>query len=102
MPIVIAGTSFQEQVWAALRRIPYGETVSYEALARALDKPGAQRTVGRANGDNRLAILVPCHRVIRHDGQLSGYGGGVWRKKRLLELESIHQRCQVPYDQKGT
>jgi AraC family transcriptional regulator of adaptative response/methylated-DNA-[protein]-cysteine methyltransferase len=81
------GTEFQTRVWDALRQIPYGETTSYEALAAAVGRPGAQRAVGKANGDNRIAIVIPCHRVVRKDGTLCGYGGGLWRKQRLLELE---------------
>jgi len=88
LPLVAPGTPFQEQVWKALGRIPCGETRSYEQLARAIGRPGAQRAVGRANGDNRVALLIPCHRVVRSDGALCGYGGGLWRKKRLLELEA--------------
>jgi O-6-methylguanine DNA methyltransferase len=84
---VLPGTPFQTAVWARLRAIPYGETRSYEEQARAIGRPGAQRAVGRANGDNRLAIVVPCHRVVRADGALCGYGGGLWRKRRLLEHE---------------
>ena len=87
-PAVTPGSGFQRQVWKSLRAIPYGSTLSYDALARQLSSPGAQRAVGRANGDNRLAIIIPCHRVIRADGTLSGYGGGLWRKRRLLELEA--------------
>jgi AraC family transcriptional regulator of adaptative response/methylated-DNA-[protein]-cysteine methyltransferase len=87
IPLALKGTPFQEKVWQQLLRIPYGETRSYEALARAIRHEGAQRAVGTANGCNRIAIIVPCHRVIRSDGTLSGYGGGVWRKQRLLELE---------------
>ena len=86
-PLVLPGTPFQSAVWARLRAIPYGETRSYEEQARAIGRPGAQRAVGRANGDNRLAIVVPCHRVVRADGALCGYGGGLWRKRRLLEHE---------------
>jgi AraC family transcriptional regulator of adaptative response/methylated-DNA-[protein]-cysteine methyltransferase len=74
-------------VWDALRQIPYGETYSYEQLAWAVGAPGAQRAVGHANGQNRLAILIPCHRVVNKDGKLGGYGGGLWRKQLLLELE---------------
>ena len=92
VPLHLAGTPFQEAVWNRLRAIPYGETRSYADLARELDKPGASRAVGRANGDNRLAILVPCHRVVRADGELSGYAGGVWRKRALLELEGVSLR----------
>ncbi len=88
IPLALKGTPFQEKVWQQLLRIPYGETRSYEALARAIRHAGAQRAVGTANGCNRIAIIVPCHRVIRSDGTLSGYGGGVWRKQRLLELEA--------------
>jgi len=86
-PLAPAGTPFQERVWSALRRIPYGETWSYEALAEAIDQPTAMRAVAAANGMNRLAILIPCHRVIGKDGSLTGYGGGLWRKRLLLELE---------------
>jgi AraC family transcriptional regulator of adaptative response/methylated-DNA-[protein]-cysteine methyltransferase len=87
LPIDEPGTPFQEQVWAALRRIPYGETRSYAQLAQAVGDPAATRAVARANGMNRIAILVPCHRVIGSDGGLGGYGGGLWRKQRLLEIE---------------
>lgn len=87
LPIAEPGTPFQERVWAELRRIPYGETRSYAELARALGDPAALRAVAQANGRNRIAILVPCHRVIGSDGGLGGYGGGIWRKKRLLEIE---------------
>lgn len=87
VPLVHPGTVFQERVWAALKQIPFGQTRSYEALARAIDRPGAQRAVGRANGDNRIAIIIPCHRVVRSDGTLCGYGGGLWRKQFLLDLE---------------
>ena len=87
VPLVIAGTPFQETVWRRLGEIPYGQTLSYSGLARDIGRPGAQRAVGRANGDNRIAILIPCHRVVQADGQLRGYGGGLWRKKFLLEVE---------------
>jgi AraC family transcriptional regulator of adaptative response/methylated-DNA-[protein]-cysteine methyltransferase len=87
VPLAPCGTPFQERVWAELRRIPYGETRSYEILAQALGQPTARRAVAGANGMNRLAILIPCHRVIGKDGSLTGYGGGVWRKRLLLELE---------------
>ncbi|MCP3916330.1 MAG: bifunctional transcriptional activator/DNA repair protein Ada [bacterium] len=87
-PLVMPGTPFQVAVWEALLKIPYGETRSYDQQARQLEKPGAQRAVGKANGDNRLAIVVPCHRVVRSDGSLSGYGGGLWRKRALLDLET--------------
>jgi AraC family transcriptional regulator, regulatory protein of adaptative response / methylated-DNA-[protein]-cysteine methyltransferase len=87
LPISEPGTPFQERVWAALREIPCGETRSYRDLARAVGDPAAVRAVAQANGRNRVAILVPCHRVIGSDGGLGGYGGGLWRKKRLLEIE---------------
>lgn len=84
----VPGTPFQESVWRRLREIPCGQITTYAAIARALGRPDATRAVGRANGDNRVAIVIPCHRVVGSDGRLTGYGGGVWRKKRLLELES--------------
>lgn len=90
--LVYPGTAFQQKVWDALRQIPYGETRSYEALAREIGSPGASRAVGTANGMNRIAILVPCHRVVNKDGQLGGYGGGLWRKRALLDLERLKPR----------
>ena len=87
LPLVLSGTPFQERVWNALLRIPYGETISYDELARRVDCPGGQRAVGRANGDNRIAVVVPCHRVIRASGAMGGYGGGLPRKQWLLDLE---------------
>jgi AraC family transcriptional regulator of adaptative response/methylated-DNA-[protein]-cysteine methyltransferase len=88
VPLVAPGTPFEERVWSELRAIPRGETRSYEGLAVALGRPAAARAVGRANGMNRLAIVIPCHRVIGADGSLTGYGGGLWRKQRLLDLEA--------------
>ena len=87
VPFAIHGTDFQQRVWRELQRIPYSKTASYEAIAKHLGKPAAVRAVARANGTNRLYLLVPCHRVIAKDGSLSGYGGGVWRKRLLLDLE---------------
>jgi AraC family transcriptional regulator, regulatory protein of adaptative response / methylated-DNA-[protein]-cysteine methyltransferase len=87
VPLVYPGTPFEQQVWTELLRIPYGETRSYEDLARTVGRPGASRAVGRANGMNRIAIAIPCHRVVNKDGNLCGYGGGLWRKRILLELE---------------
>jgi O-6-methylguanine DNA methyltransferase len=81
------GSAFQERVWTALREIAYGETISYAELARRVDGPRASRAVGRANGSNRIAIVIPCHRVVSSGGGLGGYGGGLWRKERLLALE---------------
>jgi AraC family transcriptional regulator of adaptative response/methylated-DNA-[protein]-cysteine methyltransferase len=91
VPLVYPGTPFQVKVWEALRGIPYGETYSYEKLAWSVGTPGAQRAVGHANGQNRLAIVIPCHRVVNKDGKLGGYGGGVWRKQLLLDLERGEQ-----------
>jgi AraC family transcriptional regulator, regulatory protein of adaptative response / methylated-DNA-[protein]-cysteine methyltransferase len=87
VPLVYPGTPFQERVWSELLRIPYGETRSYEDLARQIRSEGAQRAVGHANGMNRIAIVIPCHRVVNKDGKLGGYGGGLWRKQYLLDLE---------------
>ena len=81
------GTAFQMQVWAALRQIPYGETISYGELARRIGNPQASRAVGLANGRNPIAVIVPCHRVIGANGSLTGYGGGLGRKQVLLSLE---------------
>ncbi len=86
-PLVIAGTPFQRRVWNALLQIPYGETRSYEDLAHTIGSEQGQRAVGHANGENRIAIVIPCHRVVNKNGQLGGYGGGLWRKEFLLELE---------------
>jgi AraC family transcriptional regulator of adaptative response/methylated-DNA-[protein]-cysteine methyltransferase len=87
VPLVAPGTPFEESVWQALLRIPYGQTRSYIEIARELGSREGQRAVGRANGLNRIAIVIPCHRVVNHDGGLGGYGGGLWRKERLLDLE---------------
>ena len=87
VPVVLRGTPFQMAAWQRLQRIPYGETISYEQQAREIGRAGAQRAIGRANGDNRIAIVVPCHRVVKQSGELCGYGGGLWRKKFLLDLE---------------
>ena len=87
IPLDYPGSDFQRRVWDGLRRIPYGKTLTYAELARELDAPTAARAVGRANGLNRIAILIPCHRVVAADGGLGGYGGGLWRKLRLLETE---------------
>ena len=89
LPLLTAGTPFQELVWESLRTIPFGETRSYQQQAEAIGQPSAVRAVARANGDNRIAILVPCHRVIGKNGRLTGYGGGLWRKRYLLEPEGV-------------
>lgn len=87
VPLVTPGTAFQNQVWEALKEIPYGEIESYQQMAQKICNPNAVRAVGRANGMNRIGIIIPCHRVIGADGQLTGYGGGLWRKEWLLEHE---------------
>jgi methylated-DNA-[protein]-cysteine S-methyltransferase len=84
------GTSWQQRVWAALREIPYGETRSYGELAAAVGAPGSARAVGHANGRNPVSIVVPCHRVVGADGRLTGYGGGLERKRALLAHEEAH------------
>jgi methylated-DNA-[protein]-cysteine S-methyltransferase len=88
VPLDLHGTTFQLQVWNALRRIPYGETRSYADIARAVGRPKAARAVGMANHWNPLAIVVPCHRVVASDGSLGGYAGGLDKKTRLLRLEA--------------
>jgi methylated-DNA-[protein]-cysteine S-methyltransferase len=88
LPLEIAGSPFQRRVWGALQEIPYGETISYGELARRIGVPSASRAVGVANGHNPVAVVVPCHRVIGADGSLTGYGGGLERKRFLLELEA--------------
>jgi AraC family transcriptional regulator of adaptative response/methylated-DNA-[protein]-cysteine methyltransferase len=97
VPFQVLGTPFQQCIWKLLLKIPYGETSNYGSLAAAARKPLAQRAVGRANGDNRLAILIPCHRVLRSDGSLCGYGGGVRRKEWMLRHEEsvLRGRQQV-------
>jgi AraC family transcriptional regulator of adaptative response/methylated-DNA-[protein]-cysteine methyltransferase len=89
LPIDVAGTAFQEAVWRELRKIPLGETRSYAEIAAAIGAPKAVRAVGTANGDNHVSVLIPCHRVIRSDGTLGGYGGGLANKKKLLAAEGI-------------
>ncbi len=87
VPVVLSGTPFQRRVWEQLRAIPYGQTQSYGDVARAVGVPNGMRAVGRANGQNRVAIVIPCHRVINTGGALGGYGGGLDRKQFLLDLE---------------
>jgi len=88
LPLVLDGTEFQLLVWRHLRKIPYGETVSYGQLARQIGSPDAARAVGLANGSNPIPIIIPCHRVIGSNGDLTGFGGGLPVKKKLLALES--------------
>jgi methylated-DNA-[protein]-cysteine S-methyltransferase len=88
IPLRMQGGPFEREVWAELLQIPYGETASYGEIARRVGKPHASRAVGAANGRNPIAIIVPCHRVIGSDGTLTGYGGGLERKRALLDLEA--------------
>jgi methylated-DNA-[protein]-cysteine S-methyltransferase len=87
LPLTLAGTSFQNDVWAALRAVPFGATMSYGELARRIGRPAAVRAVGAANGANPISIIIPCHRILGNDGRLTGYGGGLWRKEWLLAHE---------------
>lgn len=87
LPLNPIGTPFQMQVWAELLRIPYGETISYGELAKRVGNPKGSRAVGLANGKNKISIIIPCHRVIGANGQLTGFGGGLPRKAKLLEIE---------------
>ena len=96
MPLDAPGTPFEERVWQALLRIPFGETRSYEDIAIEVGSRAAVRAVGRANGMNRIAIVIPCHRVLNKSGELGGYGGGLWRKRRLLHLERAHREGMKP------
>jgi AraC family transcriptional regulator of adaptative response/methylated-DNA-[protein]-cysteine methyltransferase len=91
VPIIFPGTEFQKKVWNKLINIPYGKTISYEELAQRIGIKKASRAVGTANGMNRIAIIIPCHRVVNKNGMLGGYGGGLWRKKKLLKLEEKHK-----------
>jgi O-6-methylguanine DNA methyltransferase len=95
LPLGPRGTPFQQQVWAALCDIPYGETISYGELARRVGRPGSARAVGAANGSNPISIVVPCHRVIGSNGKLTGYGGGLPRKAWLIDHEAGHGPGQL-------
>src|SRR5262249_6058920 len=88
IPLSMSGSAFEHAVWSALQEIPYGETASYGEIARRVGEPDAPRAVGVANARNPIAVIVPCHRVIGADGSLTGYGGGLERKRFLLDLES--------------
>jgi AraC family transcriptional regulator of adaptative response/methylated-DNA-[protein]-cysteine methyltransferase len=100
LPLDPRGSQFELRVWEALRQIPYGETTSYVAVARAIGSPASSRAIGRANGRNKIAIVIPCHRVIRSDGALCGYGGGLWRKEWLIAYERERRPALVsPLDQ---
>jgi len=91
VPLHPKGTLFQESVWKTLQSIPYGETISYSREAELLQHPKATRAVANANGKNRIAIVIPCHRVIAKDGGIGGYSGGLWRKEYLLALEQKYR-----------
>ncbi len=93
LPLDLRGTRFQETVWRELLAIPYGQTRTYGEIAKSVGNPRASQAVGRANGRNPVAILVPCHRVIQKGGGMCGYGGGVWRKEFLLDLERSSARA---------
>ncbi len=96
-----AGTAFQKEVWRAVRAIPYGRTASYGEIARSIGRPGASRAVGRANGANPICLVVPCHRVIGADGSLTGYGGGLPIKEKLLALEGArHASLQLALEER--
>jgi AraC family transcriptional regulator, regulatory protein of adaptative response / methylated-DNA-[protein]-cysteine methyltransferase len=102
VPVETPGSDFQRKVWNALRQIPYGKTLSYEALARKIGSPKAQRAVGHSNGLNRIAIIVPCHRVVNKDGSLGGYGGGLWRKQAMLDLERGERNYVGHHEEKSS
>jgi methylated-DNA-[protein]-cysteine S-methyltransferase len=87
LDVELAGTDFERRVWAEVRAIPYGSTVTYAEIARRVGRPSASRAVGRANGHNPIAVIVPCHRVVGSDGSLTGYAGGIEMKRALLDLE---------------
>ncbi len=91
IPLDLAGSEFQKSVWLSLLNIPYGSTTSYGEQAKAMGKPSSVRAVANANGKNKISILIPCHRVIGSDGSLTGYAGGIWKKKKLLELEQMNK-----------
>ncbi|MCK9422015.1 MAG: methylated-DNA--[protein]-cysteine S-methyltransferase [Bacteroidales bacterium] len=97
LPLDLKGSAFQIQVWSELQKIPYGEIISYLELARRIGNLNALRAVGGANGRNPVSIIIPCHRVLGHDGKLVGYGGGLWRKKWLLEHEHAFAQRDLFY-----
>ncbi|MCE8547602.1 bifunctional transcriptional activator/DNA repair protein Ada [Ruegeria pomeroyi] len=94
LDLAVHGTPFTRSVWQALQTLPAGSTISYSELARRLGRPQAVRAVARANGANQIAIVIPCHRVLGADGALTGYGGGLWRKQRLIELERAYAQTE--------
>jgi AraC family transcriptional regulator of adaptative response/methylated-DNA-[protein]-cysteine methyltransferase len=94
IPLDLVGTDFQKKVWKSLMQIPYGSTISYGEQAKRNGKPKAVRAVANANAKNKISIILPCHRVIGADGKLTGYGGGLWRKEKLLEFEQQHNNIR--------
>ena len=96
IPLDVRGTEFQKEAWDALLKIPYGETRSYQQQADRIGKPKAVRAIASANAKNHIAIAIPCHRVIAKDGGLAGFGGGIWRKKFLLDLEGAENKDDGP------
>jgi methylated-DNA-[protein]-cysteine S-methyltransferase len=92
LPLVLGGTDFQKSVWGQLAKIDFGETTTYGAIAKQLDKPNASRAVGAANGQNPIAIVLPCHRVIGQNGKLTGFAGGIDKKEKLLRFEQDRVR----------
>ncbi len=101
VPLVMHGTAFTKDVWRELQRIPVGATKSYSQLAKQIGKPGSTRAVARANGANQIAIVIPCHRVVGMDGSLTGYGGGLWRKQKLIDVELKIARLKGLIDVSG-
>lgn len=95
LPLEPEGTPFQKAVWQETAQIPYGQTASYGDIARRLNNEKAIRAIGRANGQNKIVIIIPCHRIIGSDGSLTGYGGGLWRKKWLLEHEQASGQLRL-------
>lgn len=98
LPLLLVGTEFQKRVWNSLIEIPYGKTLSYAGLSRKLGDDKAIRAVARANGDNALSIIVPCHRILGSDGSLTGYAGGLRTKKQLLQLENAGLQPELKFD----
>lgn len=97
LPVAPQGSAFQQKVWAALLGIPWGKTISYGELSRWIGDKKAVRAVGHANGQNPIPLIIPCHRVIGSDGSLTGYGGGIWRKKWLLQHEGLLPQLELDF-----
>jgi O-6-methylguanine DNA methyltransferase len=102
VPLDLRGTPFQRAVWKRLARVPYGTTMTYAELAARIGRPSAVRAVGHANGRNPVSIVIPCHRVVGTDGALHGYGGGLWRKRWLLEHERGEKRAKPRFSHRRT